>query len=135
MAVQEFDFSSGKVLDPKRKQAILALESDEDGAVVKEALRKISYKLLGQESDIRTALELVRNNKVGLLFLDADLPGIKINELIPSIKNAFAGFNIVVLSRAVTKEMLSDVLRLGAIGLLIKPVQTEALEKLLAKLK
>lgn len=135
MAVQEFDFSSGKVLDPKRKQAILAVESDADADVVKEALRKISYKVLGQDADIRPALELVRNNKVGVLFLDADLPGINIKELLPSIKNAFSGFNIVVLSSSVTKELLSEVLRLGAIGFLVKPVQTDALEKVLAKLK
>ena len=135
VAVQEFDFSSGKVLDPKRKQAILAIENDADADVVKEALRKISYKVLGQDSDIRPALELVRNNKVGVLFLDADLPGINIRELLPSIKNAFSGFNIVVLSSSVTKELLSEVLRLGAIGFLVKPVQTDALEKVLAKLK
>ncbi len=135
MAVQEFDFSSGKVLDPKRKQAILALESDADAEVVKEALRKISYKVLGRETDIRAALELIRNNKVGVLLLDSDLPGINVRELLPSIKNAFPGFNIVVLSSSVTKELLSEVLRLGAMGLLVKPVQADALEKLLAKLK
>ena len=135
MAVQEFDFASGKVLDPKRKQAILAVETDADADVIKEALRKISYKMLGHESDIRAALELVRNHKVGVLFLDADLPGIKVNELLPSIKNAFSGFNIVVLSSSVTKEMLSEVLRLGAAGFLVKPVQADALDKVLAKLK
>lgn len=135
MAVQEFDFASGKVLDPKRKQALLAVESDADVEVLKEALRQKGYQLMGQESDLRAALELVREHKLGVLFLDGDLPGVKLNELVPSIKKAFPDFSIVVLSSAVTKELLSEVLRLGALGFLVKPVQTDALEKVLAKLK
>ncbi len=135
MAVQEFDFASGKVLDPKRKQAILALESDADANVIKDSLRKHSYKLLGQESDLRATLDLVRKNKVGVLFLDADLPGMNVSELLPSIKKGFTELKMVVLSSSVTKEMLSDVMRLGAVGFLVKPVQDEALEKVLAKIK
>lgn len=135
MAVQEFDFASGKVLDPKRKQAILASESDADADVLKETLRQKGYRFMGQAADIRVALELVRKHKLGVLFLDADLPGVKLNELVPSIKKAFPDFTLVVVSSAVTKEMLSEILRLGATGFLIKPVQAEALEKVLAKLK
>ncbi len=135
MAVQEFDFASGKVLDPKRKQAILASESDADAGVLKETLRQKGYRFMGQAADIRAALELVRKHKLGVLFLDADLPGVKLNELVPSIKKAFPDFTIVILSSAVTKEMLSEILRLGAMGFLIRPVQAEALEKVLAKIK
>ena len=135
MAVQEFDFSSGKVLDPKRKQAILGLEDAADAAVIQDLLRKKSYKILGQETDLRAILELVRKNKVGTLFLDADLAGVNVSELLPSIKKGFAELNVVVMSSSVTKEMLSEVLRLGAVGFLVKPVQADALDKVMAKIK
>lgn len=135
MAVQEFDFASGKVLDPKRKQAVVASESSDDGEALKDVLRQKGYQFLGQAQDIRAALELVRKHKLGVLFLDGDLPGVKLNEVVPSIKKAFPDFAIVVLSSAVTKELLSEVLRLGALGFLVKPVQADALEKVLAKLK
>lgn len=135
MAVQEFDFASGKVLDPKRKQAVVASESSDDVAALKDILRQKGYQFLGQAQDIRAALELVRKHKLGVLFLDGDLPGVKLNDVVPSIKKAFPDFAIVVLSSAVTKELLSEVLRLGALGFLVKPVQADALEKVLAKLK
>jgi DNA-binding NarL/FixJ family response regulator len=135
VSVQEFDFASGKVLDPKRKQAILALGDDTDAELLKDSLRSKGYKFAGLAHDIRSALELVRSHKLGILFLDADLPGVKLNELVPSIKKAFPDFTIVVLSSAVTKEMLSEVLRLGAAGFLVKPVQADALDKVMAKIK
>ena len=135
MGLQEFDFASGKVLDAKRKQAIMALESDADEAVATEVLRKLSYKNLGRETELRAVLESVRKHKVGVLLLDADLPGITLNELLPSIKKAFPDFNIIAMSSTVTKESLSETLRLGAVGFLVKPLQEDALTKVMAKLK
>ncbi len=135
MAVQEFDFSSGKVLNSNRKQAILAIENDADVDVVKEVLRHKSYKDLGRETELRAVLEAVRKHKVGVLFLDAELSGINIKELLPSIKKGFAELNVVVMSRSVTKESLGETLRLGAVGFLVKPLQQDAVEKQMAKLK
>jgi len=135
VGVQEFDFSSGKVLNPNRKQAILAVENDDDVSVVKEVLRQKSYKDLGRETDLRAVLEAVRKHKVGVLFLDADLAGINIRELLPSIKKGFSELNVVVMSSTVTKESLGETLRLGAVGFLVKPLQQDAVEKVMAKLK
>ncbi len=135
MGVQEFDFNSGKVLDPKRKQAILAIENDADVDVIKEVMRQRSYKDLGRETELRAVLEAVRKHKVGVLFLDADLAGINVRELLPSIKKAFFDFNIIVTSSTVTKESLGETLRLGAIGFLVKPLQEDAVKKVMAKLK
>ena len=135
MGTQEFDFASGKVLDPNRKQAILAVESDDDAAVVKEVLRQKSYKVLSCETELRAVLEGVRKHKVGVLFLDADLPGITLKELVPSLKNAFPDFNIVAMSSTVTKESLGETLRLGVAGFLVKPLQEEALKKVMSKVK
>lgn len=135
MGTQEFDFASGKVLDPNRKQAILAVESDDDAGVIKEVLRQKSYKVLSQEAELRAVLETVRKHKVGVLFLDADLPGITLKELVPSLKNAFPDFNIIAMSSTVTKESLGETLRLGVAGFLVKPLQEEALKKVMAKIK
>ncbi len=135
MGVQEFDFSSGKVLNPNRKQAILAVENDADVDLLKEVLRQKSYKDLGRQTELRAVLEAVRKHKVGVLFLDADLAGINVRELLPSIKKAFADFNVIVMSSTVTKESLGEALRLGAIGFLVKPLQQDAVEKVMVKLK
>jgi len=135
VGVQEFDFTSGKVLNPNRKQAILAIENDADVDVIKEVMRQRSYKDLGRETELRAVLEAVRKHKVGLLFLDADLPGINLKELVPSLKNAFPDFNVIAMSSTVTKESLGATLRLGVAGFLVKPLQEEALKKVIAKLK
>ena len=135
VGVQEFDFTSGKVLNPNRKQAILAVENDADADVIKEVMRQKSYKDLGRVTDLRAVLEAVRKHKVGVLFLDADLPGITLKELMPSLKSAFPDFNVVAMSGTVTKESLGETLRLGVTGFLVKPLQEEALKKVMAKLK
>lgn len=135
MPLQEFDFATGKVLDPKRKQAIVVTADDAGVAVLRESLEAKRFQFLGHRTDIREALELVRKHKVGLLFLDADLDGVDVKTLLPSIKKAYAGFNVIVMTGQATKEMLSEVLRLGAAGFLLKPLEGDAVAKVLAKIK
>jgi len=135
MAMQEFDFATGKVLDPKRKQAIIATTDDSDADLLKETLTAKGFHFLGRRNDIREALELVRKHRVGVLFLDADLKGVELRALLPSIKKAFDGFNVIVMTSQATKEMLSEALRLGATGFLVKPVKAEAVVKVLGKIR
>ncbi len=135
MALQEFDFATGKVLDPKRKQAIIASTIDTDVAVLQEALTNKRFQFLGRRGDVREALELVRKHKVGVLFLDTDMEGVDIKTMLPSIKKAYTSFNVIVMTNQPTKEMLGEVLRSGAAGFLVKPVTAEAVTKILSKLK
>ena len=57
-----------------------------------------------------------------------------LKELVPSLKNAFPDFNVIAMSSTVTKESLGETLRLGVAGFLVKPLQEEALTKVMAKI-
>lgn len=134
MPVQDFDFSTGKVLDPKRFQAVVAVEDATDVAVLQKALLLKKYKFLGQVNDLRAALESVKEHKVGVLFLDADMAG-NVNELLPSLQKAYPCFNVVVISGNATKESLTQAMEKGAAGFLVKPVQSDSVVKVLERIK
>ena len=135
MAIQEFDFSTGKVLDPHRKQSIVLVGDDEDAEVVARGLRTKHYKLLDTTGDIRTALGLVQKHKVGVLFLDADIDGITATDILSKIKSAFPGFNVVLMTATATKELLAEAKTLGAAGFLLKPLTVEAVTNVLSRIK
>jgi DNA-binding NtrC family response regulator len=135
VAIQEFDFTTGKVLNPNRRQAIVLASDAADSDLIKEQLRQKHYKLLGVVDNVRTALEKVGLHKVGILFLDADIEGINATELMQMIMKKYPEFNVVLMTEKATKEMLVEVQKLGAAGFLLKPLASEAIEKVLSRIK
>ncbi len=135
MPIQEFDFTSGKTLDPKRKQAIVGLVDAADVAKLKDTLRARNLQFAGQAADLRELLTLVRQLKTGVLFVDVDMPAVNFKELIPSVKKAFPDIQVVLVGGALTKELLQEVAGLGLAGVLAKPLNEEAIVKLFSRLK
>ena len=132
---QEFDFTTGKTVNPKRRQVIILIEDETQAEALQQLLRQKSYPILGKTGDVREALELVGKNKLGILFLDADIAGINAVELMTKIRAKFPEFNVVVTSANATKELLTEAMAAGAAGFLVRPVGQEALQKVLAKIK
>lgn len=132
---QEFDFATGKTVNPKRRQVIILLEDDAQADELQQLLRQKSYPVMGKTGDVREALELVGRNKVGILFLDADIAGVNALELLGKIRAKFPEFNVVVTSANATKELLTEAMAKGAVGLLVRPLTQEALQKVLARIK
>ena len=135
MAIQEFDFASGKVLNPNRRQAIILATDAADADLLKEELRQKHYKLLGMVDNVRSALEKVGLHKAGILFLDADIEGTNAIELMQIIMKKYPEFNVVLMTEKATKELLVEVQKLGAAGFLLKPLTSEAVVKVLSRIK
>jgi two-component system chemotaxis response regulator CheY len=132
---QEFDFTTGKTVNPKRRQVIILLDDAAQAEELLQLLRQKSYPILGKTGDVREALELVSKHKLGILFLDADIAGINAVELLTKIRAKFPEFNVVITSANATKELLTESMANGAIGFLVRPLGQEALQKVLAKIK
>ena len=135
MPIQEFDFSTGKVLDPQRRQGILCVADDADESAIIDALRAKSFKLAGKTTDIREALALVKKHKVGVLFLDADMESYNALDIMATVRKAFSEIHVVLLSGNATKEVVAEALSSGAAGFVLKPVATEAVANILARIK
>ncbi len=131
---QEFDFATGKTVDPRRRQVIIVLNEADQADQLQQLLRQKSYPIKGNTSDLREGLAMIGKHKLGLLFLDADLEGVDALELMGKIRKSFSDFKIIVVTSQATKEMLTQVMEAGASGFLVKPIGQEALNNVLERL-
>lgn len=129
MANREYDFATGKVVDLDRRKAVILINDSEQAEPLIELLRKSRYRMLGLTSDSNKALELVRKHKVGVIFIDADIPGIKITEILAQLNRRFPEFNVIMISSSVSKDALEQVSSLGAVGYLVKPLSEEVIRQ------
>lgn len=133
--LQEFDFATGKTVNPKRRQVIILLEDVAQADELQQILRQKSYPVLGKTTDLREALELVAKHKLGIFFLDADSAGGNVLSLLATVRAKFPDFNVVITSANATKELLTESMAKGAVGFLVRPVTREALHKVLERIK
>ena len=129
MSNKEYDFATGKIVDLDRRKAVILINDPEQAGPLIELLRKARYRMLGMTADTAKALELVRKHKVGVIFIDTDIPGIDINEVLAHLKRRFPEFNAIMVSSKVTREDIIAVSNLGAVGYLTKPLQEEAIRR------
>ncbi len=132
---QEFDFTTGKTINPNRRQAIILLDDVAQADELQQILRQKSYPIMGKTADVREALELVGKHKLGILFLDADIAGINALDLLTKIRTKFPEFNVVITTVNATKELLTESMAKGAVGFLVRPLGQEALQKVLERIK
>ena len=135
MAIQEFDFSTGKTINPERRQVMIATADEVDGALLLDFLRQRSYKVLDKVSGLREMLALVGKHKIGILFMDADLPGLEALEMLPMLRGKFTELNIVIMSTEVTKEFATEVMAKGGAGFLVKPLTQDTIQNVLSRIK
>jgi len=133
MANKEYDFATGKIVDLDNRKAIILIQDSELADPLVELLRKSRYRMLGLTSKPDVALELVRKHKVGVIFIDADIPGINTNEILVHLKRRFPQFNAIMLSETVSRADLVTVSNLGAVGYLTKPLEEEAIRRGMAQ--
>ncbi len=129
MPNKEYDFATGKIVDLDKRKAVILINDSNEADPLIELLRKARYRMLGMTSRTDAALELVRKHKVGVIFIDTDIPGIDINEILAHLKRRFPAFNAIMLSEKVSKDDIVSVSSLGAVGYLTKPLHEEAIRR------
>ncbi|MDH5446298.1 MAG: response regulator [Gammaproteobacteria bacterium] len=129
MANKEYDFATGKIVDLDKRKAVILINDSSLADPLIELLRKSRYRMLGMTSKPDVALELVRKHKVGVIFIDADIPGINVHEILIHLQRRFPAFNPIMLSDQVSKADIVTVSNLGAVGFLTKPLQEESIRR------
>jgi len=104
----------------------------DDHALVRAGIRSLIEKMpdvevVGEASNGREALELVRSQLPDLVLMDIAMPGLGGLETLPRIIKDFPAVKVVVLSAHANEEYVIRALRSGASGYMLKDAATEEL--------
>ena len=104
----------------------------EDNPVVREVLRGVMrhddrLHIVGEASNGQLALELVESLKPDLVCLDVMMPGLDGLTVLKTIKEKFPDTRVIIVTGQSTSEVVSEALKLGANGLVVKPFNADKL--------
>ena len=105
----------------------------EDHELVRSGIRSLLEKMpgvrvVGEASNGREALELVRSKLPDLVLMDISMPVLSGLETLPRIIKNFPGMKVVILSAHGAEEYVSRAFRAGASGYMLKYAATGELE-------
>ena len=108
----------------------------DDHELVRAGIRSLLEKMpgvevVGEASNGREALELVKSELPNLVLMDIAMPELGGLETLPRIIKNFPGIKVVILSGHVTEDYVSRALRSGASGYMLKDAATVELELVL----
>ena len=90
-------------------------------AGIRDALKEIpGAVVVGEASDGREAMDLVRTHSPDMVFMDISMPGLNGLEATERIVKAFPQVRVVILSRHENEEYYWRALQVGASGYLLK---------------
>ena len=101
----------------------------DDHTLVRAGMRALlenlpGVEIVGEASNGRDALELVRLELPNLVLMDIAMPGLSGLEMLPRIIKHFPGVKVVVLSVHSNEEYVIRALRSGASGYMLKDAAT-----------
>jgi DNA-binding NarL/FixJ family response regulator len=104
----------------------------DDSRVFREAIcfalaRRSDIRVLGAASDAENALYLIRRERPQLAVVDIRMPGTNGVELTRTIRADHPGVQVIALTVSPDEQDLSDMLRAGACGYVLKPAAREEL--------
>jgi DNA-binding NarL/FixJ family response regulator len=119
----------------KKKRPIRVLLAD-DHALVRAGIRALLERMLGVEvvgeaSNGREALELVKAKRPNLVLMDIAMTELGGLEALPRITKNFADVKVVILSGYAKEEYVSRAFRAGAAGYVLKYDVTDELEMMI----
>ena len=112
---------------------VVIVEDDEDAAkIYKQFTNQIDhFNVIATASSGRQALQLLEVIQPQLLLLDVYLPDMNGIELLREIRKEYRGIDVIMITAANDTETVSEAIRGGAFGYLIKPI---IIDKLIATL-
>jgi DNA-binding NarL/FixJ family response regulator len=106
---------------PKPIRVILADDHPVVRAGIRDALKELpGVEVVGEASDGRAAIELVKSVRPDVVFMDISMPSLNGLEATERIIKAFPEVRVIILSRHDNEEYYWRALRVGASGYLLK---------------
>ena len=133
MAIQSFDFSTGKAIDSSKRKVITCEYEMEDLSVLSKIIRSKKFQIAGKGGDERSLLELARKHKSGMMFLDINATGFDAFEVLNKVKNTYKEFMVILTSDDAGEETVKKAIMSGADGFAVKPFQAESIKKVMDK--
>jgi two-component system response regulator NreC len=104
----------------------------DDHAVVRAALKMLldaepGFEVVAEAGDAEGAVRYVRGHKPSVLVLDLNMPGRSSLEMIPAIKEASPGTQIVVLTMQAETAFARQALQAGVVGYVLKEAADDEL--------
>jgi DNA-binding NarL/FixJ family response regulator len=98
-------------------------------AGIRGALKEVTgVEIVGEASDGREAIALVKSARPDVVFIDISMPGLNGLEATERIVKAFPKVRVIILSRHDIEEYYWRALRVGASGYLLKKAVVEELK-------
>jgi DNA-binding NarL/FixJ family response regulator len=112
-----------------RIQVLLA----DDHALVRAGIRMLlesfpGIDIVGEASDGRRAVELVKSKRPDVVLMDIAMPGLNGLEAVSRLSKDYPDVRVIILSMHATEEYVLKALQAGARGYLIKDAATTELE-------
>ncbi len=113
---------------------VIIVEDDEDAAnIYKQFTNQIDhFNVVATASSGSQALQLLKVIQPQLILLDVYLPDMNGIELLREIRTKHRGIDVIMITAANDTETVSEAIRGGAFGYLIKPI---IIDKLISTLK
>ena len=104
----------------------------EDNQVVREVLRGVirhdaRLRVVGEAANGDAALELVESLKPDVVCLDILMPGLDGLAVLKVIREQFPDTKVVLVTGQSTSEVVTEALKLGASGFVVKPFNADKL--------
>ena len=103
-------------------------------AGIRAELEKLpSIEVVGEAGNGRDALELVKNLRPNVVFIDISMPGLNGLETVARMTKEFPEVRVIILTMHENEEYVWRALKAGAAGYLLKKAATTELETALQK--
>jgi len=92
------------------------------------------FDVVGEASDGYSAIEKISRLRPDIALIDMDMPGLTGNDVIRFFKKNMSELKLLILSTYSDKKFISEAMRAGADGYILKNVPIDELEKILREL-
>ncbi len=120
-------------MDSKGKAYKVLIVGDEEipRRLVSRILRSVSYEVCGEAEDGIRAIEMHKQHKPDIVTMDVQMPQMNGTVALAKIRQIDPEAVVVMMTSVAEKEVVVEILRNGAKGYIVKPVQRDTvLEKL-----